>query len=134
MQTKGKLPRAGEYRQLIKGEFLENDQPVKDQPKLPKGRLQKSEWREDGNVNNLIGHRDAPNSASHYYRAEGFSQKDDKYGAYFKGIDTPGQHVPRDKKISFDLQFQGLLVDTRDDDRPLVDPKEWTATGAWDRR
>ena len=70
------------------------------QPKLPKGRLQKNEWREDGNVNNLIGHRDAPNSASHYHRDEGFSKKDDKHGAYFKGIDTPGQHVPRDKKIS----------------------------------
>ena len=100
VQTKGKLPRAGEYRQLIKGEFLENDQPVKDQPKLPKGRLQKNEWRQDGNVNNLIGHRDAPNSASHYHRDEGFSKKDDKHGAYFKGIDTPGQHVSRDKKIS----------------------------------
>ena len=28
VQTKGKLPRAGEYRQLIKGEFLENEQPA----------------------------------------------------------------------------------------------------------
>ena len=137
--------RRGEYRQQIRGRFMENGQPVKYE--LYGGSLSPDAFQEDRVGNDRYGYRVKPAAQQSRYYRDSDRKTPDQYGAFFKGEDHPGTSVPTNGTCEIDLEFKGLLIDTKNngkvdwenvveelgDSDVLVD-RTWKVKGVWPAR